>query len=57
MDSLTMNAEVVEMQIRINQVETSEAARLAQSSILSELPGLAFALTTLVYIVASLVMA
>jgi len=54
METLTMKAEVLRMQMQTNQFETFDGARLVQDSILSELPGLAFAVTTLVYIVASL---
>ena len=55
MDALTINAEVVETRNWTDQIDASETPTFVQSSMLSELPGLAFALTTLIYVVASLV--
>lgn len=39
---------------KTNETETSEGTRYAQNSLLSELPGLAFGVITLAYIVSSL---
>ena len=55
MAATTVNQRIAGFQEVKEQTETVAADRIAQNSLLSELPGLAFAFLTLAYIVFSLV--
>ena len=47
------NAERLGRVARLNEASESEGLRVAQNALLSELPGIAFALLTLAYVVTS----
>jgi hypothetical protein len=53
MAATTINARIANFQRVKEQTETVAADRIAQNSLLSELPGVTFAFLTLAYIVAS----
>jgi hypothetical protein len=55
MDATTINQRLAGFQQVKQQTETVAADRIAQNSLLTELPGVAFAFLTLAYIVLSLV--
>jgi hypothetical protein len=55
MDATTMNQGVAGFQEVREQTETVAADRIAQNSLLSELPGVTFAFLTLAYIIFSFV--
>jgi hypothetical protein len=55
MAATTMNQRLAGVEQVREQTETVAANRIAQNSLLSELPGMAFAFLTLAYIVLSLV--
>ncbi|HYL58655.1 MAG TPA: hypothetical protein VEU51_07260 [Candidatus Acidoferrales bacterium] len=53
MAATTVNARIANFQRVKEQTETVAADRIAQNSLLSELPGMTFAFLTLAYVVAS----
>jgi hypothetical protein len=55
MDATTINQRLAGFQQAKEQTETAAADRIAQNSLLSELPGVTFAFLTLAYIVLSFV--
>jgi hypothetical protein len=55
MTTTTVNQRVAGFQQITARTETATADRIAQNSLLSELPGMAFAFLTLAYIVLSFV--
>ena len=55
MDATTMNQRLAGFQEVREQTETDTADRIAQNSLLSELPGVTFAFLTLAYIIFSFV--
>jgi hypothetical protein len=55
MDATTMNQRLAGFQEVREQTETVAADRIAQNSLLSELPGVTFAFLTLAYIIFSFV--
>jgi hypothetical protein len=55
MAATTVNQSLTVFQQTTEQTETVTANRIAQNSLLSELPGVAFAFLTLAYIVLSFV--
>jgi hypothetical protein len=55
MDATTMNQRLAGFQEVQEQTETDTADRIAQNSLLSELPGVTFAFLTLAYIIFSFV--
>ena len=55
MDATTMNQRLAGFQEVREQTENAAADRIAQNSLLSELPGVTFAVLTLAYIIFSFV--
>ena len=53
MAATTINARIANFQRIKEQTETVAADRMAQNSLLTELPGVTFAFLTLAYVVAS----